>query len=153
MEHALEWAMNPFAGKLRDDEREEAEQLDASRRAEVARQEQQVRARADADAAATGSTTTNAQDEALRAHADELARIQATGRRTTAVVAGQTDTGRRIGPIAVIEIAFDVDDGPAPRRVVHEHVFGARTAKRYKAGRTVEVWIDPQDPDSICPGR
>ena len=68
-------------------------------------------------------------------------------------MAGQSETGRRIGPIAVIEIAFDVDDGPAPRRVVYEHVFGARTAKRYKAGRTVEVWVDPQDPDAICPGR
>ncbi|HYI17219.1 MAG TPA: hypothetical protein VD836_00850 [Solirubrobacteraceae bacterium] len=152
-EHAVERVLNPLSGRATDEEREDAARLDAERRAEVARQEERVRERAEATAAATGNTTTEAQDDDLRARSDELGRIHAEGRRTTAIVVGRTDTGRRIGPIPVIEITFDVDDGPAPRRVVHEHVFGARAAKHYKPGRTVEVWIDPQDPDAICPGR
>jgi hypothetical protein len=80
-------------------------------------------------------------------------RIHETGRKTTATVVGQRETGRRLGPIAAIEITFDVDDGGTVRRVSYEHVHGPRAAKRYKPGRTVTVWIDPTDPDAICPGR
>ena len=53
----------------------------------------------------------------------------------------------------MIEILFDVSDGGMVRRVRHEHLFGPRAAKRYTPGRTVTVWIDPGDPDAICPGR
>ena len=39
------------------------------------------------------------------------------------------------------------------RRVAYEHLFGPRAAKHYKPGRKVSAWIDPADPDAICPGR
>ena len=53
----------------------------------------------------------------------------------------------------MIEITFDVDDGGMVRRVAYQHLFGPRAAKRYKPGRRVDAWIDPADPDAICPGR
>lgn len=53
----------------------------------------------------------------------------------------------------MIELLFDVDDGGLTRRVRHEHLFGPRAVKRCTPGRTVTVWIDPQDPGVICPGR
>ena len=93
-EHAVERVLNPLSGQASDDEREEAERLDAARRAEVARQEERVLERAEATAAATGNTTTKAQDADLQARSDALARIQATGRKTTAVVAASP---RRVG--------------------------------------------------------
>jgi hypothetical protein len=99
-----------------------------------------------------GARTKEETDEIKRS-AEELKRIHRTGRKTTATVVGRRETGRRLGPIAAIEITFDVDDGGTVRRVRHEHLFGPRAAKRYKPGRTVAVWIDPADPDAICPGR
>jgi len=40
-----------------------------------------------------------------------------------------------------------------PGREPYEHLFGPRAAKHYKPGRKVSAWIDPADPDAICPGR
>jgi hypothetical protein len=39
------------------------------------------------------------------------------------------------------------------RLIRYEHLFDPRAAKRYKPGRTVSAWIDPDDPDAICTGR
>jgi hypothetical protein len=38
------------------------------------------------------------------------------------------------------------------RDIVFEHGYGWRHLKRYKPGRTVDVWIDPDNPDALCPG-
>ena len=102
---------------------------------------------------AQGFTPLQGGDGRDRRSAEELKRIHRTGRKATATVVEQRETGRRLGPIAVIEIVFDVEDGGAVRRVAYEHLFGPRAAKHYKPGRRVDVWIDPADPEAICPGR
>jgi hypothetical protein len=89
----------------------------------------------------------------MDAAAERLNRIHETGRKTTAVVVSQHETGRRLGAVPVIEIAFDVDDGGSARRGTYEHLFGPRAAKHYTPGRRVSAWIDPADPGAICPGR
>ena len=152
-EYAVERVMNPFAGRLEDGELELAERTHRERKAAAAEQERKVRVAAEAAMVAQGVTTSKEETDELKRSAEELERIHRTGRKTTATVVEQRETGRRLGPIAVIEITFDVQDGGMVRRVRYEHLFGPRAAKRYKAGRTVSAWIDPVDPDAICPGR
>jgi hypothetical protein len=152
-EYAVERVMNPFAGRLKDGELELAERTHRERKAAQAERERQMRLAAEAANAAEGFTTSKEETDEIKRSAEELKRIHRTGRKTTATVVGQRETGRRLGPIAAIEITFDVDDGGTVRRVRHEHLFGPRAAKRYTPGRTVAVWIDPADPDAICPGR
>jgi len=152
-EYAVERAMNPFAGRLKDGELELAEHTLQERKAAQAEQERQAREAGERYMVEHGMTPDPAGVAEMRRSAEELGRIHRTGRKTTATVVERRETGRRIGAVPVIEITFDVEDGGAVRRVAHEHLFGPRAAKRYKPGRRVDVWIDPADPDAICPGR
>jgi len=152
-EYAVERVMNPFAGRLKDGELDLAERTRQERTAAAAEQERQVRAAAEAAMVAQGFTTSKGETDEIKRSAEELKRIHRTGRKTTATVVEQRETGRRLGPIAAIEIVFDVEDAGTVRRVRYEHLFGPRAAKRYKPGKRVDVWIDPADPDAICPGR
>ena len=152
-EYAVERVMNPFAGRTRDGELELAERTHQERKAAQAEQERRVHAAAEAQMIAQGFTTSKAETEEIKRSAEELKRIHGTGRKTTATVVSQRETGRRLGPIAAIEIVFDVEDGGTVRRVAYEHLHGPRAAKHYKPGRRVDAWIDPTDPDAICPGR
>lgn len=152
-EYAVERVMNPFAGRLRDGELEVAERTREERKAAAAEQERKVREAAEATMAAQGFSTTKEETDEIKRSADELKRIHETGRRTSATVVEQRETGRKLGAIPEIEIVFDVEDAGGTRRVRYQHLFGPRAAKRYKAGRTVSVWVDRDDPDAICPGR
>ena len=116
-EYAVERVMNPFAGRLKDGELELAERTHQERTAAAAEQERQMRAAAEAAMVAQGFTTSKAETDEIKRSAEELKRIHRTGRKTTATVVEQRETGRRLGPIAVIEIAFDVHDGGMVRRV------------------------------------
>jgi hypothetical protein len=145
--------MNPFAGRLQDGEQELAERTHAERKAAQAEGERRMREQAERQLAEQGWVSDPAGVAETKAAADRLKRIHETGRKTTATVVSRRETGRRIGAVAVIEIVFDVGEGEASRRVVYEHLFGPRAAKHYKPGRTVSAWIDPEDPDAICPGR
>ena len=122
------------------------------RKAAAAEQERQVREAAEAAMVAQGlhhlqggDGRDQAQRRGARADPPHRAQDDRHGRRA----AGD---GPRLGPIAAIEITFDVDDGGTARGSDYEHLFGPRAAKRYKPGRTVTVWIDLTDPDAICPG-
>ena len=152
-EYAVERVMNPFAGRTREGEVELAERTHQERKAAQAEQERRVLAAAEAQMVAQGFSTSKEETDEIKRTAEELKRIHATGRKTTATVVSQRETGRRLGPIAAIEIVFDVEDGGTVRRVSYEHLFGPRAAKYYKPGRRVDAWIDPADPDAICPGR
>ena len=46
-------------------------------------------------------------------------------------------------------LTFEIDG----RRVVFEHVYGSRHAERYKLGTRVDVCVDRDKSDAICPGR
>ena len=152
-EYTFERVMNPFAGRLEDGEQEEAERLHRERKAAQAEQEREAREAAERYMVEQGLTPGSGAKAEMDAAAERLKRIHATGRKTTATVVSQRETGRRLGAVPVIEITFDVDDGGTVRRVAYEHLFGPRAAKHYKPGRKVSAWIDPADPDAICPGR
>ena len=152
-EYTVERVMNPFAGRLKDDEQELVERTYQERKAAEAEQYRQAREAGERYMVEQGLTPDPEGVAEMKAAAERLKRIHATGRKTTATVVSQRETGRRIGAVPVIEITFDVDDGGTVRRVSYEHLFGPRGAKRYKPGRSVDAWIDPADPGAICPGR
>jgi len=152
-EYAVERVMNPFAGRLKDGELEVAERTHQERKAAAAEQERRAREAAESAMVAQGFATSKEETDEMRRSAAELQRIHRTGRKTSATVVEQRETGRMLGAIPAIDIVFDVEDGGGVRRVRYEHLFDPRAAKRYRPGRTVEVWVDPDDPDAICPGR
>jgi hypothetical protein len=90
-----------------------------------------------------------AESTELMGRMDELTRIHSSGVKTVATVVDRVDTGRTFGNVPVILLTFDVEG----RRIVFEHTFGPRHAKHYKVGRQVEMWVDRDNPDAICPGR
>ena len=71
------------------------------------------------------------------------------GRKVPAVVVSRVETGRKLGLVPAIDLVFELDG----RHVAFEHVYGPRHAKGYTVGACVDVWVDPADPDNICPGR
>jgi len=79
----------------------------------------------------------------------ELKRIKETGRKTRATVLAHVPTPRSMFGAPVVMLRFAVEG----REVEFEHCYGPRHLKHYKVGREVDVWIDPTDPGSICPGQ
>jgi hypothetical protein len=61
----------------------------------------------------------------------------------------QTPTPRSEFGAPVVMLTFFVEG----RTVEFEHCYGPRHLKYYKVGREVDVWIDPDNPDALCPGR
>ncbi len=72
-----------------------------------------------------------------------------TGRKTRAKVVSVQATSEKLANVAKILLTFDVEGRP----VVFEHVYGPMHLRHYKVGREVDVWVDPENPDAICPGR
>ncbi|MDA0180394.1 hypothetical protein OJ997_08825 [Solirubrobacter phytolaccae] len=79
----------------------------------------------------------------------ELGRIKDTGRKTRATVMAHTATPRSMFGMPVVMLTFFVEG----RTVEFEHCYGPRHLKHYKVGREVDVWIDPDNPDALCPGQ
>ena len=104
-----------------------------------------MRAAAEAAMVAQGFTTSKEETDEIKRSAEELQRIHRTGRKTTATVVGQRETGRRLGPIAAIEITFDVDDGGTVRRV------RLRAPPRTARGQALQARADRHGVDR--PGR
>ena len=152
-EYAVERVFNPFAGRLQEGEDEIVDRTVQERKAAQAEQERAAREAGERYMVEHGFAPAPGGVEEMKRSAETLKRIHAEGRKATATVLEQRESGRRIGGVPVIEILFDVHDGGLTRRVRYEHLFGPRGAKHYKPGRTVDVWIDPADPDAICPGR
>jgi hypothetical protein len=90
-----------------------------------------------------------AAGEDIMGRMKDLERIAAEGRTVPAVVVERVESGRKLGLMPIIDLVFEVEG----RRVPFEHVFGPRHAKSYTVGRHVEVWLDPHDPDKLCPGK
>lgn len=130
---------NPLAGSLRPEEEALVAQRVAARKAEQARE--------DARVAAEMKTPDMLEREA---HYAEMERVRADGVPARATVVANEQPGRSLSGVPVVHLTLDVLDGPSPRRVVHEFVWGPRQAKRYKPGRTIEIRVDPGDPDRIA---
>jgi hypothetical protein len=136
IEGAIERIGHPLTGKLRPEDEAYVEQT-------IERELQAKPAPPPPDPALA------AESAELQRRGDELARIHNAGVNTVATVVAREDTGRTIGAVPIILLTFEVEG----RRVVFEHTSGPRHAKHYKVGRQVEVWVDRDNPDAICPGR
>jgi len=124
---------NPFAGRLRPGESELVDQ----------------RITADPSRARPEPPPADPESTEHRRRMDELSRIHSTGRKTRGLVVAVAATSRSLATVPLVMITFEVEG----RHVVFEHVYGPRHLRHYKPGREVDVWVDPSDPDSICPGR
>jgi hypothetical protein len=133
-DHVVDRITNPFAGKLRPGEKELVEQRIAN-----------ARSRAPA-ARAAGEGGESAEH---KRRMDDLVRIQKTGRKTRGTVVACAATSQSLATIPLVMITFEVEG----RHLVFEHVYGPRHLSHYKPGREVDIWIDPDDPGNVCPGR
>lgn len=150
LDHVVDRVTSPLAGRIRPEEEALVDDALAAERRRVEAMEAQYAALGEQRLAAIGFGPV---PPAERAEYDALlaagARIHASGRAARATVVANQDTGRTLANIPEIHITLDVQDGAAVRRLVYRHVSGPRHAKRYKPGRTVEVRIDPDDPDAV----
>jgi hypothetical protein len=125
---------NPLVGKARpEDERLAAERVAATR----------------AKWAPVPNPALEAGGAEVMRRIQEGQRLAAVGRKTTGVVVSRVESGRTLGLVPVIDLVLDVEG----RHLPYEHTLGPRHAKDFTVGRRVEVFVDPDDPDTICPGR
>lgn len=97
-----------------------------------------------------------AEKRAYLARVEEAARLVEYGRQLSAIVLSRETSERRFNGAQIIEVELEIDDPEhpdLPRTVVYEHVFGPATARRWRPGREILIWIDPRDPDRIYAGR
>lgn len=90
------------------------------------------------------------------ARVEDAARIVESGRELTAIVLSRETSDRRFNGAQIIVVDLEIDDPLASgsaRTVRYEHVFGPASARRWKPGHEVRIWIDPRDPDRIYAGR
>jgi hypothetical protein len=78
------------------------------------------------------------------------------GRQLSATVLSRETSDRRFNGAQIIAVELEIEDPlapDAPRRVLYDHVFGPATARSWKPGREIRIWIDPRDPERIYAGR
>jgi hypothetical protein len=131
---------NPLVGKLRPEDEPYVERELARRRA----LERDVTTNVN-----HSNPVLDASHAEIKRRMDDLERIQRDGRKVSAVVVERVESGRKLGLMPVVDLVFELEG----RRVPFEHTFGPRHAKPYVVGARVDVWIDPNDPDNLCPGR
>jgi hypothetical protein len=124
---------NPLVGKARPEDSElAAERLEATR----------------SKWAPVANPVLEAAGAEVKRRIDEANRVAGVGRKVPAIVVSRVESGRKLGLVPIVDLVFELEG----RQVAFEHVFGPRHAKRYTTGARVEVWIDPADPDNLCPG-
>ena len=129
-DRAWERLANPFAGKpVTDEERAEVE-----RRVEAER---------------PLPAPTDIPPSPFQLRMEDLKRIKETGRKTRGTVMRHEPTNREMWGSPIVVLRFHVEG----REILFEHCYGPRHLKHYKIGREVELWIDPENPAAICPGR
>ena len=101
-----------------------------------------------------GTVTQAAQEAEYDARFRDAARLIAEGRQVTAILLNRETSDRRYRGVQIVIGTFEIEDGDAaPRDVVYEHIFGPASARKWRPGRQVDVWIDPDDPENIYVGR
>lgn len=102
---------------------------------------------------------TPAEKREYLARVEEAIALVETGREASAIVVSRETSDRRFNgaQIIVVELIVmdphDPDGSGAGRKIVYEHLFGPATARRWRPGREIPIWIDPRDPDRIYAGR
>ncbi|CAN5178431.1 hypothetical protein BH11ACT3_BH11ACT3_02290 [soil metagenome] len=107
-------------------------------------------------------TTSHADDGAVdEATSDarfrDAARLIAEGRQAKATLIYRETSERRYRGVQIVIGTFEIEDPldepeAEPRTVVYEHIFGPASARKWRPGRQVDVWIDPDDPENIYVG-
>ncbi len=94
---------------------------------------------------------------AYLARVEEAVELVEHGRELSAVVLSRETSERRFNGAQIIVVVLEVEDPEGdedgPRTIVYEHVFGPATARRWKPGRDIPIWVDPRDPGRIYAGR
>jgi hypothetical protein len=144
LEYVTHRILNPLQGKASADDAA-AVQEELERRHE---RDERILAEGRERARELGFGPVEAGSEQARRIA-QLRRLQREGRRVKGVIVGQVDTGRTVADQPLIEVTIEIDDGDGKRRVVYEHIWGARAAATFKPGRRVKVTVDPADPDVV----
>jgi hypothetical protein len=78
------------------------------------------------------------------------------GRELTALVLSRETTDRRFNGAQIVNVELEIEDPLDPgfsRIVSYDHLFGPATARRWRPGREIRIWIDPRDPERIYAGR
>jgi hypothetical protein len=99
---------------------------------------------------------TPAEKLAYLTRVEDAADLVEHGRELTAIVLSRETSERRFNgaQIIVVELEIEDPDGPdSPRIISYDHVFGPATARRWRPGHEIPIWIDPRDPDRIYAGR
>ena len=97
-----------------------------------------------------------AEKREYAARVEEAAELVARGRQLTAIVLSRETSDRRFNGAQIIVVELEVEDPFAtasPRTIRYEHIFGPATARRWKPGHSIPIWIDPRDPERIYAGR
>lgn len=86
---------------------------------------------------------------AYQAMANDIVRIDQTGRPAAGRIVSVVDTGRVLVGLSVHRLEIDVLD-PGPRRVAIEVPLHPRVAKRYQVGMDVRLKVDQADPSKVA---
>ena len=96
------------------------------------------------------------EKQAYLARVEEAVDLVERGRKLLATVVSRETSDRRFNgaQIIVVELEFEDPAAPdSPRSVLYDHVFGPASARSWKPGREIPIWIDPRDPERIYAGR
>jgi hypothetical protein len=97
-----------------------------------------------------------AEKRAYLARVKEAARLVKKGRLLSATVLTRETSERRFNGAQIIVVELEIDDplvDTSPRTIRYEHVFGPATARSWKPGYEIQIWVDPRDPNRIYAGR
>lgn len=96
-----------------------------------------------------------AEKRAYLVRVKEAASLVEHGKELTALVLSRETSERRFNGAQIIVVELEIDDPSAdePRTILYEHIFGPATARSWKPGREIRIWIDPRDPMRIYAGR
>lgn len=138
---------NPLHGKLHPGEESlveaeiarRAERNDAIREEAMAANREQLAAR--------GITPGDQAEQGARIAQAE--RLKREGRKASAVIVAQAETGRSLAGMPVLLITLELEDGGGTRRVTYEHIWGPRHAKVMAPGKRIKLRVDPDDPQLV----
>jgi len=96
------------------------------------------------------------EKRAYLARVEEAVVLVEHGLESTAIVLSRETSDRRFNGAQIVVVELEVVDPfepDSPRILVYEHIFGPATARRWRPGREIPIWIDPRDPERIYAGR
>jgi len=102
----------------------------------------------------TMSTVELSEEAAFDERFRDAARLIAEGRLARATLINRETSDRRYRGAQIVVGVFEIEDGDLePRTIVYDHIFGPAFARHWRPGGTVDIWIDPLDPDNVYVGR